>query len=46
VDEEMDAKTTRGLVSLAVLSLFCAGFAWAWDHGVFAAIFLAPSRDF
>jgi len=36
----MDAET-RDVALLTALSLFCAGFAWAWDRGVFASIFLA-----
>ena len=39
-ERDMDAKT-RDLALLAFLSVFCAGFAWAWDRGVFASIFLA-----
>jgi hypothetical protein len=35
----MDAKT-RVLSLLAALSLSCAGVAWAWDHGLFATLFL------
>jgi hypothetical protein len=35
----MDAKTTRDLVFLAALSLFCAAVAWAMDHTVFSAFF-------
>jgi hypothetical protein len=38
---EMDAKTIRGLILLAVLSLFCATVAWAVDHAVFGAVFAA-----
>ena len=38
---EMDAKTTRDLALLAVLSLFCAGFAWILDHLVFGLVFFA-----
>src|SRR5262245_42988573 len=38
---EMDAKTTRDLALLAVLSLFCAGFAWISDHLVFSLVFFA-----
>jgi len=38
---EMDAKI-RALRLLAALSMFCAGFAGAWGHGVFATIFFAP----
>jgi hypothetical protein len=34
----MDAKI-RALGLLAALSMFCAGFAWSWGHGVFALIF-------
>ena len=34
----MDAKI-RALGLLAALSMFCAGFAFAWGHGVFAMIF-------
>jgi hypothetical protein len=37
----MDAKTTRGLVSLAALSLFCADIAWIIDHAVFGSVFFA-----
>jgi len=37
----MDAKTTRDLALLAVLSLFCAGFAWILDHLVFGLVFFA-----
>jgi hypothetical protein len=37
----MDAKTIHNLVFLAVLSLFCSGFAWAVDHVVFSAVFAA-----
>jgi hypothetical protein len=36
----MDAKIPA-LGLLAALSMFCAGFAWAWGHGVFAMIFFA-----
>jgi hypothetical protein len=39
----MDAKTIRGLVGLAALSLFCASVAWAVDHAVFSAVFAALS---
>jgi len=38
---EMDAKTTRDLALLAVLWLFCAGFAWILDHLVFGLVFFA-----
>jgi hypothetical protein len=38
---EMDAKTTRGLVLLAALSLSSAGLAWAVDHAVFTSVFAA-----
>src|SRR5215831_14424886 len=38
---EMDVKTTRDLALLAVLSLFCAGFAWILDHLVFGLVFFA-----
>jgi hypothetical protein len=37
----MDAKTIRGLVLLASLSLLCATTAWAVDHAVFASVFFA-----
>jgi hypothetical protein len=37
----MDAKTIRGLVFLAALSLFCATVAWAVDHAVFGSVFFA-----
>ena len=37
----MDAKTIRGLVGLAALSLFCATVAWAADHAVFTSVFAA-----
>jgi hypothetical protein len=37
----MDAKTIRGLVWLAALSLFCATTAWVVDHAVFASVFFA-----
>src|SRR5262245_31396900 len=40
---EMDAKATRGLIMLAVLSLFCASVAWAADHAVFSSVFFALS---
>ena len=36
----MDAKT-RGLVGLAALSLFLAGFAWIEDRAIFGALFFA-----
>jgi hypothetical protein len=36
----MDAKT-RGLVALAAVSLFCAGFAWVEGHAVFGSVFFA-----
>jgi hypothetical protein len=36
----MDAKT-RELALLAVLSLFCAGFAWILDHLVLGSVFFA-----
>jgi hypothetical protein len=36
----MDAKT-RDLALLAALSLFCAGFAWSWDHLVLGSVFFA-----
>jgi len=39
----MDAKATRGLIMLAVLSLFCASVAWAADHAVFGSAFFALS---
>jgi len=39
----MDAKRTRGLVFLAVLSLFCATVAWGVDHAVFGSVFAALS---
>jgi hypothetical protein len=39
----MDAKTKRGLVLLAALSLTCAGLAWGVDHAVFGAVFAALS---
>jgi hypothetical protein len=39
----MDAKTTRGLVLLAALSLSCARLAWAVDHVVFTSVFGALS---
>ena len=39
----MDAKTPRGLIFLAVLSLFCAIVAWTVDHTIFSSIFLALS---
>jgi hypothetical protein len=38
---EMDAKTIRGLVWLAALSLFCATVAWTVDHAIFASVFFA-----
>jgi hypothetical protein len=38
---EMDAKTIRGLVWLAALSLLCASVAWTVDHAVFASVFAA-----
>jgi hypothetical protein len=38
--EEMDAKTIRGLVPLAALSLFGAIVAWSVDHAVFGSVFL------
>jgi len=37
----MHAKTIQVLVFLAVLSLFCSGFAWAVDYLVFSAVFAA-----
>jgi len=37
----MDAKTTRGLVLLAALSLFCATVAWSADYAVFTSVFAA-----
>jgi hypothetical protein len=37
----MDAKSTRGLVELAALSLFCATFAWSVDHAAFTSVFVA-----
>jgi len=40
---KMDAKRTRGLVFLAVLSLFCATVAWGVDHAVFGSVFAALS---
>jgi hypothetical protein len=39
----MDAKTPRGLVFLAVLSLFGATVAWTVDHTIFSSVFLALS---
>jgi hypothetical protein len=39
----MNAKTIRGLVLLAALSLLCASVAWAVDHAVFGLIFSALS---
>jgi hypothetical protein len=36
----MDAKT-RDLALLAVLSLFCAGFAWSSGHFVLGSVFFA-----
>src|SRR5262245_54154815 len=38
---EMDAKTTRDLALLAVLSLFCAGFAWSWGYVILSSVFFA-----
>jgi hypothetical protein len=35
----MDAKT-RDLALLAAPSLFCAGFAWSWDHFILGSVFL------
>ena len=35
----MDAKTTRDLALLAVLSLFCAGFAWSWGYVILGSVF-------
>jgi hypothetical protein len=32
--------TTR-LALLAILSLFCAGFAWSWDRAVLGSVFFA-----
>jgi len=37
----MDAKTIRGLVFLAALSLFCSTVAWTVGHAVFASVFFA-----
>jgi hypothetical protein len=37
----MNAKTTRDLALLAALSLFCAGFAWSWDHLILGSVFFA-----
>jgi len=37
----MDAKTIRGLVGLAALSLFCATVASAVDHAAFTSVFAA-----
>jgi hypothetical protein len=36
----MDAKT-RDLALLALVSLFCAIFAWAGDRDVFGSVFFA-----
>jgi len=41
----MDAKRTRDLVYLGVLSLLCATIAWAVDHYVFGTIFTAFSAS-
>jgi|EndMetStandDraft_8_1072994.scaffolds.fasta_scaffold37708_7 hypothetical protein len=41
VGRAMDAKRTRGLIKLGVVSLFCATVAWAADHAVFSSVFLA-----
>jgi len=38
---QMNAKTTRDLALLAALSLFCAGFAWSWDHLILGSVFFA-----
>ena len=38
---EMDAQTTRDLALLAVLSLFCAGFAWSWGYVILGSVFFA-----
>jgi hypothetical protein len=37
----MDAKSTRGLAWLTILSLLCATVAWTVDHAVFASTFFA-----
>ncbi|HWX13351.1 MAG TPA: hypothetical protein VNY06_00485 [Methylocella sp.] len=39
MDRGNDAKTTRDLASLAVLSLFCAGVALISDHLVLGLVF-------